>query len=263
MKCIKCLPLKTATSSPPSAALLLHLWWQNLNWATPCEIKKLQLLHVNSGWTWNSIAAHDSVMTWRCRFSSLSSGSLILFHLLQKAAVRTLVCRGTAGGQHCQLTAAWRRKSRAPCTHPSLNSQRRMQRPEEGSRGSRARCPSLFLPSRINRGQSMGVRVHQGDYTRTHAQTRARTQPRADSTGIIRNIWDHLQREHELWWEPDALLGFTENTGTPIYEGPLLAPHALRVSVWVCVCVCASARMCVCCMCMCVSMFIDWFSPDL
>lgn len=48
----------------------------------------------------------------------------------------------------------------------------------------------------------MGVRVRQSDYmhtrAHTHAHISARTQPRADSTGIIRNIWDHLQREHEL-----------------------------------------------------------------
>lgn len=44
----------------------------------------------------------------------------------------------------------------------------------------------------------MGVRVRQGDYAHTKTHTSAHTQPRADSTGIIRNIWDHLQREHEL-----------------------------------------------------------------
>lgn len=76
------------------------------------------------------------------------------------------------------------------------------------------------------------VRLHA--HKKKHA--RALTQPRADSTGIIRNIWDHLQREQRLWWDPDALLGFTENTGTLIYEGPLLAPHPGR---FVCVCVCA------------------------
>lgn len=32
----------------------------------------------------------------------------------------------------------------------------------------------------------------------THTYTSAYTQPRADSTGIIRNIWDHLRREHRL-----------------------------------------------------------------
>lgn len=101
-----------------------------------------------------------------------------------------------------------------------------------GCPGSGLRCPSLLPLAWINRGQCMGVRVRQGNHTHT--------QPRADSAGIIRNIWDHLQREHELWWDPDALLGFTKNTGTLIYEGPLLAPHPGRcVSECVCVCVLA------------------------
>lgn len=195
--------------------------------------------------------------------SGFWSDSLIRFHPLQTACRLPLSfpwrCelprdgRRTAavGGQQCgSETRILHSTANAAC-----NNLRR-------GRGGQVDAVHLCFCHREQTGATVWVCVsvrgirnthtntHQGGYARehkrTHAQTGSCTQARADSTGIIRNIWDHLQREHELWWEPDALLGFTENTGTPIYEGPLLAPHAPRE-------VCVSLTLCTCvCLCMCV-----------
>jgi len=111
----------------------------------------------------------------------------------------------------------------------------------KGRRGQ-ARAVCLRYPTSMNKQRPADgcVRGRQGDYTHTHTHTHthtwALTQPRADSTGIIRNIWDHLQREHELWWDPDALWV------SPKYRNPYLreaitGSSPREASVCVCVCV--------------------------
>ena len=121
--------------------------------------------------------------------------------------------------------------------HLSPISHHHVRWPRQRLHRSRPRCPSLLPCSWINRGQCMGVHVRQGDYTHTETRTSAHTQPRADSTGIIRNIWDHLQREHELWWDPDALLGFTKIQEPLFTRGHywLLTQGGVCVCVFLCV----------------------------
>lgn len=89
---------------------------------------------------------------------------------------------------------------------------------------------SLQHRSWINRGQRMGVCVFQAALN-THTYTSAHTQPRADSTGIIRNIWDHLPKGTQALMGSRCTTGFQQKYRNPYLWG--------AITGCVCVCVCA------------------------